>query len=163
MRYIALNVLLTVFAVSTWSFDASAKRQRTTRSKLKIHATVTEGDTAPTAGNDTIWCGKSAPGIVIAGYDKPLRSTNESLFVTNNTADTIKGLGLQLNYYDGKQRQLHSREVKVTCVVPPNETRNTYFRSWDKQHSFYYHRSARPQKAVGEPYNVKYRVLFYVK
>lgn len=162
MQRIILNIILTLLACLVCT-DASAKRQRTTRSKLRVQSSTTTSDTTARVNTDTIWCGKSAPGIVISGYDKPLRSTGESLFITNNTTDTIKSIGLLMNYYDNKQRQLHSREVTLNCVIPPGETRNTYFRSWDRQHSFYYHKSALPKKAVGEPYDVKYRVLFYVK
>lgn len=161
MQRIILNILLTLLACLVCT-DASAKRQRTTRNKLKVQSSTAASDTAGIY-TDTIWCGKSAPGIVISGYDKPLRSTSESLFMTNNTTDTIKSIRLQMNYYDNKHRQLHSREVTLNCVIPPGETRNTYFRSWDRQHSFYYHKSARPRNAVGEPYDVKYRVLFYIK
>lgn len=93
--------------------------------------------------------------IILSGYDKPRRSTRESLFALNAGADTIHGLILNITYRDTRGNMLHRRRVPVTGTIPPGQRRMLHFKSWDTQQAFYYIKSApyRPHTAA-TPYAV---------
>lgn len=93
------------------------------------------------------------------GYDKPLRSSQESMFVSNRSADTVRSLQIETEYFDMQNRQIHKRTLEVEAVVPPGETRQVNFRSWDRQQSYYYFESTRPKRATATPYKVRCRVV----
>lgn len=128
--------------------------ERTTRKKLRSAAGVaTTERPVTTAAYDTI-TGIDKTAVGLSGYDKPLRSRNETLFVTNHTTDTILAITIRINYMDMRKRQLHSAERTVRTTIPPNSTRQITMRSWDRQQSFYYIRSAKPRSGVATPYDV---------
>ncbi|MDE7376741.1 MAG: hypothetical protein K2N16_07815 [Muribaculaceae bacterium] len=125
---------------------ASARRQNTTRTRLQPIPTEASAvyDTIPA---DSL--------VVLSGYEKALRSSRESLLITNLRPDTIAGIGVTVEYLDAKGRQLHKRAVEIEAEVPPAETRIAAFESWDKQKVWYYVLSApaRPS-APATPYTV---------
>ncbi len=128
--------------------------ERTTRKRLKTATvTATTRQTAVTGAYDTI-TERADTAVSLAGYDKPLRSRNETLFVTNHTTDTITAITIRINYMDMRKRQLHSAERTVRTTIPPKSTRQISMRSWDRQQSFYYIRSAKPRSGVATPYDV---------
>ena len=130
---------------------ASAVPDRTTRRGLKA--------VAPTAVNavamrhDTV---TPSPGMIdVAGYDKPLRSSRETLFVTNRSSRTLKGVELRIIYLDAKGRQLHEAVHWLLAA----ETRRLSFKSWDLQRTFYYRLTGRPRTSDGTMYDVSIRPL----
>lgn len=101
---------------------------------------------APTvaAVSDTLRLGASEispDSLVIAAYDKPLRSQRETFFITNNhAAMSLTSITLRLTYRrhdDGTM--LHARTVTLSVPVPPGETRQLYVTSWDRQYTYYHH------------------------
>ncbi len=134
----------------------SAAAQRTTRRGLHVAGTPEaesgiKADTLHTPQPDS---------IKISGYDKPLRSSHETMFVTNTTGRHITGLRIQLDYYDTAGNILHSRQCDVAADIPPGTTRQIAIRSWDRQNSFFYRLSARPRKADATPYDVRCSILY---
>lgn len=124
---------------------ADQKRVKTTRPHLeRIPETR---DSALIAPVDTLDA-SLLDSIALTGYDKPLRSRRESLFVTNATDVRITGLTLSIDYYDMKGAELHHREVVVPADIPPGATRQITFPSWDHQLTFVYYRSERSAKGV---------------
>ena len=120
----------------------AARRHRATRTGL--HPANQEAAAEPA---DSLVTMTPADGdITLSGYDKPLRSSVESMFVTNHTSDTLTALRLDCTYTDLRGRELHSATRQIT------------FPSWDRQHSFYYHRSQKPRRAAAAPYDFKCRV-----
>lgn len=85
--------------------------------------------------------------ISLSGFDKPAASLSETLFITNNTDRTLTGVSLYVDYRSMDGAQLHKRFLRIDCVVPPGETRQLRFPSWDRQRSFYYHGSASSVKS----------------
>lgn len=145
MRHLPV-ILILLFAVA-----ATAAPQRTTRKGLRAAPGAT-GLHAPCA--DTIR-GACTDSITLAGYDKPLRSRHETMFVTNRSRHNITGLGLTLSYYDSHGRKLHGRSISVAVELSASDTRQIAIPSWDRQQAFYYHRSSRPRKADATPYDVR--------
>ena len=82
--------------------------------------------------------------VSAAGFEKTLRSTNESLFITNHSADTIERVLLHIEYLDTSGRQLHSRREYLGVNLPPASTRKVDIKSFDRQGVFYYHLSGHP-------------------
>jgi len=97
--------------------------------------------------------------IEICGYDKTLYSNWESFFVKNNTQDTITILNITFDYFDSHKRQLHSATVSVDCNIPPKQTRQLSIKSWDKQNSFFYYRSIKPNRTATS-YHVSYKINY---
>jgi len=145
------STLLASFALSS---------QRTTRSRLKPsagHVTVaaTAYDTIATAGDTTAFS--------FSGYEKLLRSTKESLFVTSHCDSTVDRLLLEIVYLDMKRRMLHSRTAVVDIELPSGETRKVDIPSWDAQKAFYYYRSPKPKRGHATPYKVSVRLAAALK
>lgn len=145
------HTLMTIFLALLCIAGAARK----TTIKLKVPpAKSTEADSPSTLTPDSIgpapWTGDS---IVLAGYDKKATSATESLFVTNNSGADVEQMTISITYYDLRGRQLHAREVTSDTRVPRGETRKLDFPSWDKQKSFYYHKSGAPRRAA-TPYDV---------
>lgn len=100
-----------------------------------------------------------AADIRLSGYDKTRESSTESIFVTNQGTSTLLSLKLRVEYKDMDSRQLHQRTVSINCRIPSGETRMLSFRTWDTQHSFFFHRSRRPARTQATPYDVVVTVL----
>ena len=151
-KYIAIASLLCIAA-------AAMTAQRTTRRNLRPQRESAVALEEPADSRlDTLV--SFAPHTVdINGYDKPLRSRRETFFVTNNGADSLARIAFTIDYYDTKNRQLHSASHNVAVTVPPSQTRQVYVRSWDTQFSFFYLRSAVPQRLEqATPYDVRITV-----
>ncbi len=117
---------------------ASSRKRSTTRKIV--------GREVPAAQPDSIPADSSA--IRFSGYDKPLRATKETVFVTNNSPLTICALSFTSQYVDTSGRQLHLVRRKINVDIPPGETRRIDYRSWDVQNSFYYIGSRRPRTSA---------------
>lgn len=101
--------------------------------------------------------------IEFHGYDKPQTGSTETFFITNNTDRTMSGITLYIEYLSSEKKQIHKRYVKLSCNIPPGETRRADIESWDKQKSFYYEHS-RPSRNGGAPYSVIFDpVAFYLR
>lgn len=147
MRLI-LSILIIFLSLSI------CEAQRTTRKKLKVKDPI---DTISSINNiDTLHIIDSSM-LVISGYDKPLSSSFETFFVTNNTHATITAINITFDYNDNKKRQLHAVTKNISCTIPAGETRQLSIRSWDKQNSFYYYRSVKPRRQA-TPYSVTHRI-----
>lgn len=140
-----LLILLTVCACEAKKVRTGPAR--TPRSRVE----ATEPQKA-----DTIFA-PDAAAVRLSGYDKKLRATRESFFVTNSLLDSVAIIELHVvfEYSDMSGRQLHSEERRVKCHIPHGETRRLDVTSWDRQQSFYYFRSAAPKRSQATPYQVK--------
>ncbi len=95
--------------------------------------------------------------VSFSGYDKEAQSNVESFFVTNNTDRILKELTLTIYYRTLDKRLLHSRNVTIELNAKPGATVKADIKSWDRQHTFYYHRGNRPRKKA-TPYEVTFHV-----
>lgn len=135
------------------------RADKTLRGKLRTAATAKsdkEQSAAETAF-DTI-CAPAADRVRLSGYDKPLGSRVESLFVSNNLGTGISEIEITLDYTDMQGRTLHQAVRRVRADIPSGTTRRIQFPSWDTQNSFYYRHSRRPRTANVTPYDVTCRV-----
>lgn len=141
-------ILLIISIVSGLS-DCDARSRRTTRSNVGKRSLRISG-AAPAC--DTIVMPDTSM-IRLYGYDKPLRSSRETVFITNLTDRDINSLSLTTQYIDSKGRQFHEVTRRIDVDIPAGSTRKTDYPSWDKQQSFYYIGSKRSRSA-GVPYHV---------
>lgn len=148
--------LLTVLLFSSPCIEAQRK-QSTTRRNLKVERQlrpVLEHDTTtrvilPVAMEDTTYR--------LSGFDKPLNSMYETLFLTNMSDNEIIGIFLTIEYFDRSGRQLNKVSKSIHTDIPAGETRQLRWDSWDRQHSFFYIGSRQPRtRATG--FDVKCRV-----
>ena len=134
--------------------------QRTTRRSLKAEPKSIENASAPV---DTV-LSPDEHTVDINGYDKPLRSRRETFFATNNSERHLEGVAFTITYLDRAGRQLHKATHNLAADIPPAETRQLSYRSWDEQQAFYYIRSAVPERAQqATPYDVRITIdtLFF--
>ena len=148
-EYIILSVATAIcIAAAT---DSYAQRRNTTRKPLKassVHvAKATDTVACDTIVSPTGW-------IEISGYEKPVSSRRESALFTNKSGQTVTSLRIAITYSDMQNRELHARRVRIRCDIPAGATRQLYWRTWDYQHSFYYHRSKRPSRQQATPYKI---------
>lgn len=143
-------LLVIVFCASI----LGAWAQRTTRTGLKAPQAKKEAASEGAVNLDTI--ASPAPHTVdINGYDKPLRSRRESFFATNNSNNQVEAMAVTLTYYDTSRRQLHRQHRTVKVSIPAGQTRQVSLPSWDIQQSFYYVRSAVPERSANaSPFEV---------
>lgn len=131
-----------------------ARPQRTTMRGLKVKP-------LPPAARDTLHAHTGA--VTLSGYEKPLRSSTETMLVTSLLdSATVAEINVRLDYTDTQGRMLHSREVTLTVDIPPGETRQAAFPSWDRQHTYYYRLNQAPQRAQGTPFDVKATPLWII-
>lgn len=156
-----LTAIMFVIAL-TCGLHASA--DKTSRGKLRVNSSMVDTNSAGSslsAGFDTIVA--PAPGeIMLKGYDKPLNSRKESLFVSNSSCRDITALKIKLVYCDLSGRTLHETEREIRAEIPAGATRRVEFPSWDTQNSFYYHLGRRPRVDNVTPYAVTCTVVSYV-
>lgn len=101
--------------------------------------------------------------IEFTGYDKPQSSSTETFFITNHTDRTMSGVTLYIEYLDLEGRQLNKKFLRLTCIIPPGETRIANIPSWDKQKQFHFINSDASKKG-GLPYRVLFDpVAFYLR
>lgn len=128
-----------------------ARRQNTVRKGLKAdpHRLVA---VERAAGFDTV----AAPvdSVRFSGYEKTLRSTRETVFVTNFAGREIERLIFTVEYFDVHGRLLHKERRNLYGGIPAGETRKMDFPAWDRQGAFYYVGSPRPRVSA-RPYSVK--------
>lgn len=97
--------------------------------------------------------------VAVNGFEKALRSSTESMFVTNSTGRDISSLYLDITYLDMKGRMLHRNAQWIEADIPAGETRMVYVRSFDRQNLFYYHLSPQPKRASrATPFKVSVEV-----
>lgn len=101
---------------------------------------------------------KILPSIRFYGFDKTAGSSMESFFISNGLKENIKGMEIQITYFDMQGRQLHKRTVNIDCDIPAGETKRTDTKSWDTQKSFYFHQSVKPKRQA-TPFTVKLDLL----
>lgn len=90
---------------------------------------------------------------LLTGYDKRAGSDTESFFITNRADSTLTSFTVELTYLATDSTQLHRRTITRRCDIAPGETMRHDIRSWDRQHSFYYHKSMAPRgKYRATPY-----------
>lgn len=150
-----LPIIALIISLASMAAGTSYQRQRSTRPRLIPTPTETTG----TSPYDTV--SASEIRVRLTGYEKPLKSRRESLFVANDSHDTIQGLCLSLTYHDLSGNMLHNREVTVLCAIPPGQRRQVDFQSWDRQMVFYYIKSApsRPRSSA-TPFTIEARPLY---
>jgi len=131
-----------------------AQRIVTTRRHLKVDtAAIAIPDTAQNVISDTL---VSPPDGVIqfCGYEKALRSSKETIFITNLTDSIIAKATFTIDYLDTDNRLIHSRRICQKLNIPPSQTRRYDLPSWDTQKSYYYIHGAKPRKSA-TPYDVR--------
>lgn len=147
-----------VLAAVALAVTAQATAQRTTRRHLSPRVSAAaEGLVA-----DTIFSPADSL-VLLSGYDKPLRATKESIFITNQSQSAISAINITIDYLDKYGRMLHQRTVTLPVDIPAGETRKADFASWDSQRTFYFHQSP-PARTHTRcyPYSVKCRLNYIV-
>lgn len=152
----SISFIALAFIVAT---TVLADRRNTSRSRLSTAQPVAEEAQTPVYE----FIIPDSAEIVLSGYDKPLRSTRETEFITNNTPHHITRIVLTTVYFDINGRMLHTMARNIDVDLPAGDTRKIDFTSWDRQKSFYYHRST-PPRTSAIPYSIKQSVdtAFYI-
>lgn len=129
----------------------------TTRRGLRTDATVAN---RIAARYDTLGASQAGQHIVVTGYEKPLRSTKETVMIhLSDDAPAITKVILDIEYYDMSGYALHKRKVEIPVESERSSTRFYAFKSWDINKVFYYHLNPPPRtRAQGTPYYVSVTV-----
>lgn len=98
--------------------------------------------------------------VVFTGFDKKRGSAKESFFIINKTDRVLTGVSLFIDYRTPDGRQLTRRFIKLSCSIPPGETRKADIDTWDTQRSFYYVKSVQGKKG-GNPFEVVFDPIAY--
>ena len=133
---------------------ASATAQKTTRSGLKAKS-IAASQKSRVKTDTAVLDSTNRQAVAFSGYEKALRSTSETVFLTNRSNDTICGMKFAVKYFDMAGHSLHTREITNLDLVPPGETRQLTFKSWDPHKVFHYYLTT-PGRASGNatPYTV---------
>ena len=131
---IPFKKLLTATATAAALAAPAAAGQRTTVRPLRPAPSAG----ADTAAPDTIQGAAADSLLIFSGYEKTLRSSKETLFVTNRGTRSLCTVIFTITYYDAAGRQLHSRTVSRHTDLPAGETRRLDFAAWDTQHTTYF-------------------------
>lgn len=148
-RYTAILLILTAIV------PALARKTRGDRTVTPATA-VADLD----ARHDTISGERCRGAITVSGFDKPLHSWHESMFVTNNLdSAAIEKAIVTIDYHNAADSvKIHSRRVTVDRHIPPHATQNVTFGSWDRQQSFRYQHTTSGDKRRGRAFYVRLHV-----
>lgn len=142
MKRIIIAIILA--AVLAGATDAAARWRRPVKpSTPAARASITA---QAAVAEDTVVVDSGL--ITVAGFEKTLRSSRESMFVTNHTELPVCALQLDITYKDMSGRMLHKQSQWVSADIPPGETRMVAVMSFDRQNLFYYHLSPLPPRAT---------------
>lgn len=165
-RLSRLTLAPTTLLLLLLSAALTARPDNTLRGKLKVDpriATATpKTDTLATALRFDTLAPVARTDVRLSGYDKPLNSRKESLFVSNRLDRDIIALKIRLVYKDTARRTLHETEREIRADIPAGATRLVQFPSWDKQNSFFYVKGRRPRVANVTPFDVTCTVVHIV-
>lgn len=155
--------LSSVYSLS-YPFQAEGKkigyRLKAVQSKEEKEEEMTAGSFMVASECPTCNNGYTLDQIAFAGYDKNQSSDKETFFITNNTDRTLRAITLYIEYQTPEGNQLHKKFLKLSCNVPPGETRMAEIKSWDSNHTFYY-QASRPSRGGGSPYIVRFDPIAY--
>lgn len=144
-----LYILISLLALGLIGLQLEAGRRVTTRRALKA------AETAPADTTVLVTVVAEEGELTASGYDKPRRTTRESMLITNNGLRAVRGVVLSITYNDLQGRMLHHARVRLNCLIAPGETKMVTWRSWDRQESYYYHRSRKGSRySTATPYDI---------
>jgi len=160
----ALAVIITLVVPLLASPTPPRRSDNTLRGKrLRISASSRDAvngiKVSPVIPPDTLF-NPSRDSIQVSGYDKPLRTSRETMLVTNATSRTLDGMAITLSYTDMQGRRLHERTDTLHTSIPAGDTRMIHLPTWDTQHSYYYHRGKPPRTANVTPYDIRCKINF---
>lgn len=154
----SLRKMLVMGLAATIGFGLYAGRPFTKPISKKSSSTKAESNGGCEVLSDTLFS-PSAESVTVSGFEKTLRANKESMYVTNNTADTIEGLNLEITYSDVRGRMLHRAQHDVTALIPSGETRMVQVPSFDRQSLYYYYLSPLPKRADrATPFKVRVEI-----
>lgn len=151
----ATAILTGIIIACLWSIPVAARRQSTISRNLKPASYTPAPE--PVHKADTINASQLC-GILLSGYDKPINASRETFFITNRTDSVLSSLTIMFTYSDMTGRLLHKATHSIPCDIPPGETRSVSVPAWDRQHSFYYHKSAVPRRK-STPFAVTHTII----
>lgn len=138
----AITILATIL-LAVWS----AAGQRTTVRPLR------SAPVSPSAPGDTISGAEADSLLLFSGYEKTLRASKETIFVTNRGDRPLCTVIFTVTYLDAQSRQLHRRTVRQHVDLPAGETCRLDFPAWDTQRTTYFSGGPRPRVSA-IPYTV---------
>lgn len=149
MKWLMVSIVVLALALAAASMALGQNTLRKQRLKAEPRG-LTATDSAVC---DTVTAPES---VAMSGFDKPLRSTRETVFVTNHDTLTVRAVNFTATYTDMTGHQLHRASHEAVVDIPPGETRNVAVKSWDVQKAFYYYKNppSRPRTSA-TPFKVK--------
>ena len=154
MKRILIFILL-ILALPTMS--QAQRKQSTTRHNLRADKSLTACDTTNIEPKIIITVEDSDTTYRLSGFDKPLNSLYETMFLTNNSGNDLVGIYFTIEYLDRSGRQFNKVTRSLHVDIPAGETRQLRWGSWDRQQSFFYVGSRNPRiRATG--FDIKCRI-----
>lgn len=163
-RLLLLSLILALSVISLparkTGYKLKADKTETSKSEEMV---LTRGSFMVASQCDDCNNGYHLSQIEFSGFDKPQSSTAETFMITNHTDRTMTGVNLYIDYLDMQGRQLTKKFLKLSCSIPPGETRMAEVKSFDNQKTYYYHLST-PSRKKGAPFTVVFDpVAFYLQ
>lgn len=128
----ATTAVTAMLAALLFADIANADTRTTRRGRLTLRSGSVEE-----MSHDLNTEASTPDSVVISGYDKPLRSTYETFFVTNGYSAPLTSVSLSFTYRSLDGTMLHSRTATIKCLIPPHETRQLFMSAWDRQFTYY--------------------------
>lgn len=141
----------TLLLISLIAAVMAVSAQRTTSRRLRP-AELTAEPIAELA-LDTLSLAADTAAVRFYGYEKTLRATRETLFITNNTPREASEVRFTIRYLDAAGREIHRRRVVKRAELPAGKTVRLDIPSWDTQKTYYYRGGPRPRVSA-TPYTV---------
>ncbi len=157
-RFMILTFIILFFTIPALQARKVKTRHSIPKYTEKTIGTVTPDSILSIESDSLTFVDKIRPAIRFYGFDKTVTSAMESFFIINGLNDEIRGMEIQITYFDMQGRQLHKRTVNIECDIPAGETKRVDTKSWDTQKSFYFHQSVKPKRQA-TPFSVKLDLL----
>lgn len=149
-------LLLTLLAIACGTTAAGRKIKLRLKPPVPTETSIAQ-DIIEVTADSVASAPYSLRMISFSGYDKEAQAAVESFFITNHTDRILRSITLTIHYRTLDNRRLHSRQVTIELNIAPGATERADIKTWDRQHTFYYHRGNRPRKKA-TPYEVAFHV-----
>lgn len=149
-----MKLLKIAFIITAILISFTATAQHTTRGRLKRPVRTESYDTIKVTVDN---CADSL--IHITGYEKPLLSSRETIFMRNYGQSFLESVQLEITYKTIDSKEMHKRTIMLSAQIPPGERRMLTFKSWDINRLFYYHLNVPNTSKQATPYTVTIRPL----
>lgn len=90
----------------------------------------------------------SANAVTMASYEQRWLDDEGTIYLKNNTSDTISNVAFTLTYYDMKGNELDYKDFRYKITIVPGKTKSLDIPAFNHERNYHYYKT---QESLGSP------------